>query len=538
MAKSVVDRIAAMLGEESLERQMAAAIVLGEIEAKEPAVLDGLVGLLEGGVPPLQRHALDALGKMGARKALPKIFPLLVSRDADVRAAALRAIAAFGDGVVGAVQDRMDEADPAEKRALEEVLARLGGKEALAALLDGLDTEDLEEAKAATLAVRRRVKETDPKERRAYFAQVERFLERDKTQKSPATVAAALRILGYLEDERTIPTLLKYAAADKRPEAVREEAIVALRFAPTKGDRRTAEKLLDLADDAPPSLAQAALLTLGSIDPPASVVGRLRKLAQRGDPDRARVAVDLLSRMKSEEATEALGAVVLDSKDRARADQAAAALAPREDAGPALAKAMIETLDADRSLALGRLLRPHVKKLETRRIRALLEEATTRLGSGKGAFEPLLQIAHDADAKAVADALRTLAKRLAGKKDRALEVYRLLARSEHATSDDLWGLASLELAQGRRDLSPRARSEDAALRLLGTLADRGFDVAKAIRQDRSLGLEDRYYVGFHFTEKEEPLGEELLADVADKAGRTKLGKAARAKLKLAQSGSR
>jgi HEAT repeat protein len=538
MSKSLVERIAAMLGDESLERRMAAAIVLGEVEAKEPAVLDGLAGLLEGGVPPLQRHALDALGKIGAKKVLPKVFPLLVSRDADVRAAAVRAIVGFGDGVIGAVQDRMEEADPAEKRALEEVLARLGGKEALAALLDGLDTEDAEASRTAALAIRRRVKEADAKERRGYFPQVERFLERDRTQKSPATVAAALRILGYLEDERTIPVLLKYAAAEKRPDAVREEAIVALRFAPAKGDKRTAERLLDLAEDAPPPCAQAALLTLGSLDPPPSAAVRLRKLALDAEAERARVAVDLLSRMNDEAATEALGDVVLDGKDRARADQAAAALAPREDAGPTLAKAMIDATDAERSLALGRLLRPHVKKLEARTVRALLAEATARLASGAGAFEPLLQIAHDADPKAVAEGLRALAKKLSGKKDRALAVSRLLARSEHATPGDLWELASLELGQGRRDLSPRARSEDPALRLLDTLLGRGFDVAKAIVRDRSLGLEDRYYVGFHFAEKGEPLGEELLSDVAEKAGRTKLGKAARAKLKLAESGSR
>ncbi len=532
---SPVKTILAMLGDDSLEKRMAAAIVLGELGERDAPVVDGLAGLLDSGAPPLQRHALDALGRVGGRKALPKVFPLLCARDEEVRAAALRAIASFGDSVIPAVQARLEIAEPAERRALEDVLARLGGKEALAAILEALDAEDPEAAKAATLAIRRRIREADPKDRRGYLPQVERFLDRDRTQKSPATTVAALRILGYLEDERAISTLLEYASADKRPDPVREEAVVALRFAPTKGDRRTAERLLDVAEEDSPGLASAALLTLGSIDPPVSVAGRLRKIALRGEADRGRIAVDLLARMKGEEAAEALGDVVLQAKDAARSDQAAAALAPREDAGPTLAKALVKSTDPVRCEALGKLLRPHVRKLDGRAVGAIRSEAMARLAAGKGAHEALLQIAHDADGKAVAVALRSLAERSGkGKRPLALVAYRLLARTEHVTPDDLYALASLSLGGSARDLSPRARSENEALRVLGDLVGRGWDVAKAIRHDRTLGLEDRYYLGFHFVEKGEPIGEELLAEVAEKAGRTKLGKAAKSKLKLAE----
>ena len=63
---------------------------------------------------------------------------------------------------------------------------------------------------------------------------------------------------------------------------------------------------------------------------------------------------------------------------------------------------------------------------------------------------------------------------------------------------------------------------------------RALGVAPHVEIDyRSLELEDRYYVGFHFVEAGVPLGEELLEEVVKKAGRGKLGKMAKNKLKLA-----
>src|SRR6202023_1249159 len=95
--------------------------------------------------------------------------------------------------------------------------------------------------------------------------------------------------------------------------------------------------------------------------------------------------------------------------------------------------------------------------------------------------------------------------------DKALTVMRLLVRSDRATDDDRYGLASLELARGPRDTRPAARAGDEALRVLGSLLGRGYDVAKAVRTDRALSLDEMYYVGFHFVEEGPPLGEELLS---------------------------
>jgi hypothetical protein len=76
------------------------------------------------------------------------------------------------------------------------------------------------------------------------------------------------------------------------------------------------------------------------------------------------------------------------------------------------------------------------------------------------------------------------------------------------------------------------RANDEALKLLGALLGRGFDIASALRRDRSLELDHIYYVGFHFIEQRQAIGEELLEEVVRKGGRNKIARMAKNKLAL------
>src|SRR4029079_17009774 len=173
---SEVDKIVQLLKSEAIEKQIAAAIVLGELKAKAPGVVEGLGDVLASGVPLLQVHALDALARVGAKKALPAIFPLLATGADEVRRAATRCIASVGDEVVPLIKQKMASATPDERRALDAALAELGGKDAFSTLMKGLSSSDPEAAKAAALAVRQQVKHADGNKRRTYLAEVENFL--------------------------------------------------------------------------------------------------------------------------------------------------------------------------------------------------------------------------------------------------------------------------------------------------------------------------------------------------------------------------
>lgn len=536
-AMSEVPKIVKLLESDAIEKQIAAAIVLGELRAKGPGVVEGLAHVLGSGVPLLQVHALDALARVGAKKALPQIFPLLATGAEEVRRAATRAVASVGEEVVPLIKQKIATATPEERRALDGALAELGGKDAFSALVKGLASSDAEAAKAAALAVRNQLKTADGNKRRSYLSEIEHFLEAQKKKGgAPGAIAAAVKILGYLEDEKTIATLLAYAGDEKQHPSVRQEAIIAFRFALQK--QKPSVKVIDVlvkaAEAQDRTLAQTALHTLGSLDVGDDAAKRLDKLALHPDADRARFVLEMLSRMPGGEAPRVLTKVLVTTKDRRYAEPAAAGLTGKEEAVPALAKALLEAEDPDRAWLLRNVLRPTAKKVAPALRKQILDAAVERLAAGERGWEALLDVARDADAEGTATALRALASTLRrGKKeDRARSVYQILCKSDRATDDDRYALASLELAKSSRDTRPASRSGDESLRLLAGLLRTGFDVGKALKKDRAMDLEHLYYVGFHFTELDHPLGEELLEEVVKKGGRAKVAKMAKNKLAL------
>jgi HEAT repeat protein len=550
--KGIAKKLAALLASDATERQIAAAIVVGELGLRDPTLVAGLVAMAGSGLAPLQRHAAEALGRLATPKSLPHLLPLLASRDDGVRRAAAGAVSAFGEAALPALRERLRATDGDERRAVEEALARLGGKAAISTLLAGLDTADVEKARAATLAARQPIKNADERERRMYLTEVKHFLGLKKTKDSPAATVAALRVLGFLEDETVVPTLLDHAAGSKRAPEVRDEALIALRFVgrfvggfverpagrsvgrPAGGAKTgapkalksagpVAAKVLAIAETAPLPTARTALFTLACLPMPGNLAGRLGKLAAHPEAERARLAAERLSQMPGAEASRALGQLLLGTRERTLAEAAATALSSRPDAGVVLARALLDAPDADRAGLLARLLRPHLRALDVNTTRAIREAAVARLAADKPAWEPLLQVAREADPAATAAALRAAGTRLRkSKPERALAALRALGRDPAATPEDGYAWATLELAAGRRD---------EAFTIFGQLTERSFDLASALRRDRGLAAETRYQIGFHFADRQHPAGEEILSAVVEAAGRTKVGQMARAKLR-------
>ncbi len=560
----VVLKIVALLAADAFDRQIAAAIVLGEIGARDAAAIDGLLALVgvDKGVSPVQRHAVEALGRLGAKRALPAILGLIGARDEDLRAAVVAAVVAFGKDAVASVRHRLAAAtDALERRGLEEILGRVGGKDAFAALLVALGTSDVEAAKAATLAARQKIKDASPRERAGYLAEVNKLLAGKPSppsaaspagkssrlakaqpagKPSPRSVAsttAALKILGYLEDPGAVPTLLSFAKNAAESESARQEALIALRFtarhAPPAVAARTGLVLMELAEKAPLPLARAALYTLASLSVPPALARRLGSLSLHGEPERAQLAIERLGQMPGKEAGAALATVLAKTTDRARAETAAAAMAARPEGAEVLGAAILDCRDDDRTQLLIRLLLPGVTDLTTGAVekkvgRALVQAALARATDPAPAAQALMTLARKIDAQAVGAALRAVATKLrkAGKQAGAegLLVLRRLGHAADATPDDGYALASAELAAGRRD---------EALSVMRQLLDRGYDVPAALRKDKAVDLERRYQIGFQLMEGRHPAGAEILEGVERDGGRTKFARMAKAKLKSA-----
>lgn len=520
-----------------VEKRIAAAIVLGEVGSRSTRTTLALANVLDSGVPLLQRHVLEALAKVGSKRALPKVFPLLMSPSEEVRRAARAAVSSVGEEVVGTIRDRLSAATNDERRALDAVLADVGGKDAFSSLVRGLATATGEAATSASLAVRQRVKDADPRTRLRYLTETEKFLaSQAKSRGTSTAVAAAIKILGYLEDPRTVPTLLSYATSKTADALVKKEAIIAFRFA-LRGDRaspKVVDALTSAAESEDRTLAQTALHTLGTLALSPESIRKLGRLLSSPDPERVRFVIDLLGRVPGGDAAKLL-VDVLTRLDRRYAEAAANALFGKEDAAPVLARALLETQDGDRAWALRNVLRPLAKKLPVALRKELLAHATERLAAGERGWEAALDVVRDADPDAVSDALRAMAHKFARARnaEKAESVLAVLTKGERSLPEDRYLMASLALLKSPLETRPGARKADVALRLLDELAKSGFDVSRALRKDRNLDLEHLYYVGFHFVEVGHPAGRELLEDVRARGGRAKVARMAKTKLEAA-----
>ena len=169
---SLVDKIRALLASDAHERQIAAAIVLGEIGARDAAVIDALARAAAGGVPPVQRHALEALARLaGGKTARPRrcrgSWP--AARRATIRSGGRRSTRRSRSATrrwrpcASGWRRRPTRRSGAPWKRCS---GRVGGKDAFSALLAALDTPDIDAARAAALAVRQRVKEATARARR------------------------------------------------------------------------------------------------------------------------------------------------------------------------------------------------------------------------------------------------------------------------------------------------------------------------------------------------------------------------------------
>ncbi|MBK8216438.1 MAG: HEAT repeat domain-containing protein [Myxococcales bacterium] len=532
------DRIISLLVNEDapLEKRLAAALVLGEVGTDNVRVILALAAVLDSDSPKLQQRALAALAALGAKRALPKIVPLLVSPHEEVRVAARQAVASVGGEVVGTLRGRLAAATHEERRAIEAVLSEVGGTETLTTIVRGLASATGEAATQAAQSVKRRVKDADPRAKVGYLREIEDFLATEAKARAPSSVVAAgITLLGTLEDPRTVPTLLSYVTSKTADVRVKKEAILAFRHA-LRDDRaspKVVDALASAAESEDRSLAQTALQTLGSVALAPESIRKLGRLLASPDPERVAYVIELLGRAPGGEAAKLL-VEVLTRFDRRYAEAAARALFQNEAAAPALAKALLETSDHERAFTLRDALRPLASKIPQNVRKDLLTHVTGRLLAGERGWEAALEIVRDTDPDAVAEALRQVAQKLvrARRVDAAQIVLDLLTTGDRATPDDEYLAASLALQMSPLDAGPGARASDPALVALQKLAARGYDVPRALRRDRTLDLEHLYYVGVHLFETGHPGGRELLDEVRTRGGRAKVARLARGKLGL------
>lgn len=546
-----LERIAKLLDDESPRKRIAAAVVLGELKVKDPAVVSRLVQMAKDPVDAYAEAAIEALGEIRTLKALPVLFDSL-GRGKELQAKARVAISELGEEALPEIRSRLVNATPEVRAVLSQLLPAVHGRQSFEMALEGLRDQPWDAINKVALSVRQEARTMSEAERRVMKTQCEKFLAKKKSADDEPAVRGIIKILGFLELAETQDLILGYLGP-RQPQAIRMEATTALRFALAKGPSKKAlRRLMELLLDADPLVGRAARDSLTVLKVGSEFADELAELCASEIGEVALWAIHHLGELAVSEkgAAGKLAAKTLlpvaRSHERARAEAASKVLAQLPGGDSLLCEALADAEDETGAQVLADVLansRPEegaaslASTLAKKDVKRLLEAGGKNLTKHLSVARKQLEPVRAADPEAWAELLREKAKALQ-KKDpaRAEAIGNLLGRSMVATPEDRFGLVVQQLAHSSLDPHPRARQRDPSLAELEKLHKEGFKIAEAASKDKKLTDEARYYLGVHFAEKPmfelKNIGAEILEGLA--TGKTKIAKAAKNKMKLLQ----
>jgi hypothetical protein len=520
-----------------VEARCAALLVLTHLKADEERVVLAVGEVLNAKNAVVRDFAVGYFEHVRPRDGTAHLVPLLDSQEDGLRQRVVAILTEYGATAVAAAKPLLKDAPRRRLNAVIDLCARVRSSAALDVLFNLMAGDDFDTNRAACDALLASVPVLDAKARADVFGRTDALAASAKGQR-PALVASA-KLFGALAEAKARRRL--FALLGKEQEhAVRTHALGAL-VQCLRGQKLTAaeiETLLPLLEeDDETGILRPAIQLLEDQALDRSYLSQLNKLAESPQPIVKRLAVQKLGSFESGAVVKTLIGYLTDDS-YARRDQATTSLKKLPAARTALMKELLESQDERQAWTLVDILLVHDRgwKRDTlealwKQLQAALEEREDRL------YTAYFHFLNALDGAALAERVRTRANALRKKKDfaTAAKWLGLLKDSPAFDADAKFALAVAELKSHKHALAATIRRHDPALELLRGLARSAFPTAEQLRKERALTPEELFYVAFNFAEgdaEEKTTARQLLAHLATKSGRTKIGKAAKNKLKL------
>jgi len=537
----MTDRLAAirkLLSHPRPDRRRAAAIVLAEVGASDGRTVAALRTTLGDQEPDVRLSAVEALGQLGASDAVDDLIGLLTDRDEATRSAAEAALLKLGDHALPSLQ-RLLAGTSAARRSAAAMLSRLESSAGLGMLVESVDGSDPAVVDRARRALREKGSALDLAELRELRRGLEQRLTDARRGGEDAAAVAFLQLLADLPDETVVTRIVKETGADV-PAPVRRAALSALAtvLPLARGRRREAaiEQLLDcLGEGDEDGVVRPALRALQDVALPKAFAAKAEALLEAPSAAARAFALRQLGRHGARESISALVAELVAGPATVR-EAAREALSELPEAAPALAAALREAEDPERLAELGELLRSHRKALPAAEIDALCAWVLDAAEARQDEARPLVEATANALAEVFMEALRDRVAQRRKRKRLAEAVGLLNAAASVLGEEDRYLLGVLSLEQNAKGAQRPLRATDRVCQHFGFLLAAGFPVEARLLEEPTVDAGDLYQLGFAFSESRDrdarDFGHDLLEVVADRSPESKLGLAARNKLRL------
>ncbi len=533
---TTLKRLLGLLDGRDVEARCASLLVLTHLRACDEPIVRAVGRLL--GLPNVlvRDYALGYFDQARPQSAVKYLAPLLDADEEAVRQRAVEMLVPHGRTAVSACRNLVKNAPRRRLNAIIGLCARIRSAGALDLLFRFMSSDDYDANRAACDALVALVPGLGVRGKADLLARTVTLCGQARGHRS--RVIAAAKLFGALGDPAARKPLFAMLSA-RESNAVRAQALAGLARC-LHGKQLTVREidtllpLLDEDDEAGILRPAVRLLEDQAID--RRHLARINHLAESPQPVVKRFAVQKLGAFDSTAVVNTLIGYLTDDS-YARRDQATASLKTLPGARAALMKEFLACDDERKAWTLADILllhdrkwKPHTRAALWKKLEGALDRREDRL------YAAYFHFLNTLDGGWVAEQVRRRAERLR-KSQRFAQCARwlgLLKDSPAWDADTQYAFAIATL-KTHRHRSAVARRRDAALDTLRVLGDSPFTLSDHLRRERVLTPEELYYVAFNLAEQRgesQGVARDLLTHLAAKHGRTKIGKAARNKLKL------
>jgi HEAT repeat protein len=471
------------------------------------------------------------------RDGVAHLTPLLDAEEDSARARVVALLAGYGPGAISAVRKLLKDGPRRRHFAIIDLSAQVRSGPALDLLYDAMASDDFDMNRAACDALIAIVPGLDQRSRQDLYKRTERLFAGAKGHRT--VLVAAAKMFGSIGNPGARKTLFKMLDA-REPHVVRTHALNAMTQC-LRGQKLAANEvdtlvgLLDSDDENGVIRPVVRLLEDQKLD--KKYLSTLNELAESPQPLVKRFAVQKLGNFDSGGVVKTLMGYLTDDS-YARRDQATASLKTIPGARLPLMKELLACDDERKAFTLAEVLLAHdrdwrrdARNALWKKMESALEKREDRLYAAHHHF------LHTLDPDWTAGKVRERAEHLrkARKYPLSAKWLTLLKDSPAFDDDAKLAYAVAEMKSHRRLPAGMVRRHDPALDTLKQLAASAFPLGDRLRRERALDAEDLHGIAFALAEgrsEERSVARELLEFLANKHGRTKVGKAAKNKLKL------
>ncbi|MDD5084689.1 MAG: HEAT repeat domain-containing protein [Candidatus Omnitrophica bacterium] len=499
-----LSKLCRFLKSERREVREAAAVLIGELGTSERRVSQAIIDAMKNADEATKVRLLGSISKIPSISYLPCLVPLLQENGA-VRDRAFEAVILLGKRAFPYIKNRYYNASQAEKRNLLSIMARLKSREALVFLIDCLPNSDFELLKFICFTIKTQKESYGKEERNILLKHIHKVLTPAYMKRHSDAFISCLILIGALGDPLSKKKLLLYARPKFQPR-IRKYALMALselRFK-EKGDDKVIRELLPyLKENDFFSVGKFALDTLGRLPIPKRLGPAMQDLLKNPQTSVREFALSRMGDFNDRSGVQALLSN-FESNDFKLREAARLSLEKMTQAVPVILKRIEETKEIEKARNLASLLRSQRGYFKAEKARGVFKIYQKLMEKQDERLQVYLTLLRLVNPDILYGQTMSVIRELKNKK-RFAEARRYLANLQGGplfTQDARFEMALAELKLSKKDVGLSQRDADPAIRLFAALVHNSLSFAvERLRKERSLDVEDLYYLGFHFAEK-------------------------------------